>query len=141
MKHDHTWIFRVPFRGVVVSGRLAGLVHFKLGEEMSNFMHTLVEIFIGLLVVLIAGLALFAGVAFLFSVFGPSEEQRARDRVPAVVSSADGCTVYRFYDNGSWHYFTKCGGTVTTTKNYTESCGKGCSQSRTENMTTEGNQP
>jgi len=30
---------------------------------------------------------------------------------------------------------------VTTTKNYTENCGKGCSRSRTENMTTEGNQP
>ena len=108
---------------------------------MSDFMCTLKEIGWGLLIVLIAGLALFASVAFLLSVFGPSEEQRARDRVPAVVSSADGCTVYRFYDNGSWHYFTKCGGTVTTTKNYTESCGKGCSQSRTENMTTEGNQP
>ena len=106
---------------------------------MSDLIDILKEIFLALLIILIAGLALFAGVAFLFSVFGPSDEQRANDRVPAVVSSADGCTVYRFYDNGSWHYFTKCGGTVTTTKNYTESCGKNCSRSRTENMTTEGN--
>ena len=108
---------------------------------MSDFMYMLKEICMGLLIALIAGLALFAGAAFLFSMFGPSDEQRAKDRVPAVVSSADDCTVYKFYDNGSWHYFTKCGGTVTTTKNYTENCGKGCSRSRTESMTTEGNQP
>jgi hypothetical protein len=108
---------------------------------MSDLIDLFKEIGWALLIILICGLALFLGVAFLFSVFGPSDEQRARDRVPAAVSSADGCTVYRFYDNSSWHYFTKCGGTVTTTKNYTENCGKGCSRSRTENMTTEGNQP
>jgi hypothetical protein len=108
---------------------------------MSDLIDLFKEIGWALLIILIAGLALFVGVAFLFSVFGPSDEQRAIDRVPAVVSSADGCTVYRFYDNSSWHYFTKCGGTVTTTKNYTENCGKGCTRSRTENMTTEGNPP
>ena len=104
-------------------------------------MDMLKEIGWGLLIVLIACLFILAGFVFLQSVFGPSDEQRANDRVPAVVSSADGCTVYKFYDNGNWHYFTKCGGTVTTTKNYTENCGKGCSRSRTESMTTEGNQP
>ena len=108
---------------------------------MSNFTDLLIEICRALLVILIAAVVLFAGVALLFSVFGPSDEQRANDRVPAVVSSADGCTVYRFYDKSNWHYFTKCGGTVTTTKNYAESCGKNCSRSRTESMTTEGNQP
>jgi hypothetical protein len=108
---------------------------------MSYFMDALKTIGITLLLVLIAGIFILAGFAFMQSVFGPSDEQRAMDRVPAVVSSADGCTVYKFYDNSSWHYFTKCGGTVTTTKNYTENCGKGCSRSRTENMTTEGNQP
>jgi hypothetical protein len=107
---------------------------------MNIFMDALKTLWITLLLVLIAGLFILAGAAVLFSVFGPSDEQRANDRIPAVVSSVDGCTVYRFYDNGSWHYFTKCGGTVTTTKNYTENCGKGCSRSRTENMTTEGNQ-
>ena len=105
------------------------------------FMDALKATGITLLLVLIAALFILLGVAFLQAMFGPSDEQRAKDRVPAVVSSADGCTVYKFYDNSSWHYFTKCGGTVTTTKNYTESCGKGCSRSRTENMTTEGNQP
>jgi hypothetical protein len=94
-----------------------------------------------LLLILIAMLLIVGGLLFLQAMFGPTDEQRAMDRVPAVVSSADGCTVYRFYDNSSWHYFTKCGGTVTTTKNYTENCGKGCTRSRTENMTTEGNQP
>ena len=108
---------------------------------MSYFMDALKALGITLLLLLIGGLAIGVGFAFLQATFGPSDEQRARDRVPAVVSSADGCTVYKFYDNSSWHYFTKCGGTVTTTKNYTESCGKGCSRSRAENMTTEGNQP
>jgi hypothetical protein len=105
------------------------------------FMDSLKTLGVTLLLVLIAMLFILGGIALLQTLFGPSDEQRAVDRVPAVVSSADGCTVYRFYDNSTWHYFTKCGGTVTTTKNYTESCGKGCSRSRTENMTTEGNQP
>jgi hypothetical protein len=94
-----------------------------------------------LLIVLIAMISIFAVILSLQAMFGPSDEQRAMDRIPAAVSSADGCTVYRFYDNSSWHYFTKCGGTVTTTKNYTENCGKGCTRSRTENIATEGNQP
>ena len=106
---------------------------------MSFFMDALKTIGTTLLFVLIACVFILAGVVFVQAVFGPSDEQRAADRVPAVVSSVDGCTVYKFYDNSTWHYFTKCGGTVTTTKNYTESCGKGCSRSRTENMTTEGN--
>jgi hypothetical protein len=109
---------------------------------MSNFfMDALKTLGVTLLLVLIAGVSILAIIFSLQAMFGKSEEQLARDRVPAVVSSADDCTVYKFYDNGSWHYFTKCGGTVTTTKNYTENCGKGCSRSRTENMTTEGNQP
>jgi len=109
---------------------------------MSDFFEdALKTIRVTLLIVLIAMISIFAVILSLQAMFGPSDEQRAMGRVPAVVSSADGCTVYRFYDNSSWHYFTKCGGTVTTTKNYTENCGKGCTRSRTENMTTEGNQP
>ena len=108
---------------------------------MSYFTDALKAVGITLLLLLIGGFVIGLGFLGLQSVFGPSDEQRARDRVPAVVSSADGCTVYKFYDNSSWHYFTKCGGTVTTTKNYIESCGKGCSRPRTESMTTEGNQP
>ena len=108
---------------------------------MRDFVDMLKEIGWGLLILLIGGLVIGVGFLGLQAMFGPSDEQRANDRVPAVVSSADGCTVYRFYDKSNWHYFTKCGGTVTTTKNYTESCGKNCSRPRTENMTTEGNQP
>ena len=107
---------------------------------MRDLIDMLKAIGMGLLAVSIVIGILVAGFAFLQSTFGPSPEQRAMDRVPAVVSSADGCTVYRFYDNSAWHYFTRCGGSVTTTKNYSESCGKGCTRSRTETMTTEGNQ-
>ena len=106
---------------------------------MTYFTDALKALGITLLLLLIGGFVIGLGFLGLQAMFGPSDEQRARDRVPAVVSSADGCTVYKFYDNSSWRYFTKCGGTVTTTKNYTESCGKNCSRSRTENMTTEGN--
>ena len=106
---------------------------------MSHFTDALKALGITLLLLLIGGLVIGVGFLGLQAMFGPSDEQRAKDRVPAVVSSADGCTVYKFYDSSSWHYFTKCGGTVTTTKNYTESCGKGCSRPRTESLTTEGN--
>lgn len=34
----------------------------------------------------------------------------------------DGCTLYRFYDNGRHHYFTNCSGRTMTTY----SCGKNC---------------
>ena len=108
-------------------------------KEMSHFTDALKALGITLLLLLIGGLVIGFGFLGLQAMFGPSDEQRAKDRVPAVVSSMDGCTVYKFYDSSSWHYFTKCGGTVTTTKNYTESCGKGCSRPRTENLTTEGN--
>lgn len=108
-------------------------------KEMSHFTDALKALGITLLLLLIGGFVIGVGFLGLQAVFGPSDEQRAKDRVPAVVSSADGCTVYKFYDSSSWHYFTKCGGTVTTTKNYTESCGKGCSRPRTESLTTEGN--
>ena len=107
---------------------------------MTYFTDALKALGITLLLLLIGGFVIGLGFLGLQAMFGPSDEQRARDRVPAVVSSADGCTVYKFYDNSSWHYFTKCGGsTVTTTKNYTESCGKNCSRPRTESLTTEGN--
>lgn len=95
---------------------------------------------------LLAGLG-FVGAALLLILagfllfqwgFGPTPEQRAAARVPVAISSADGCTVYRFEDQGT-HYFTRCGGTVTTTKNYREYCGKACTRPKQEHITTEGN--
>lgn len=38
---------------------------------------------------------------------------------------ADGCTVYRFLDEGRFHYFSKCQGAISQT-NRQESCGKSC---------------
>jgi ABC-type glycerol-3-phosphate transport system permease component len=74
----------------------------------------------------------------LAAVFEPSPETKAAMRVPQLMSEADGCRVYRFVDNGT-HYFTRCGAQVETIKNYTESCGKGCTRARTESITTEDN--
>ena len=68
----------------------------------------------------------------------PTPEARDAARVPVAIGAADGCTVYRFVDGGT-HYFARCGGTVTTTKNYTENCGKACTRSRKEDISTEGN--
>jgi hypothetical protein len=37
----------------------------------------------------------------------------------------DGCTVYRFYDGGRDHYFSKCENAKTQTISE-QSCGRGC---------------
>jgi hypothetical protein len=37
----------------------------------------------------------------------------------------DGCTVYRFYDEGRGRYFTNCKGSTE----WSESCGKNCTRS------------
>lgn len=72
------------------------------------------------------------------AVFGLSDEQKIEMRVPRLLSEADGCKVYKFVDDGT-HYFTRCGEQVNTVRHYTESCGKGCTRNRTEEITTEGN--
>lgn len=65
----------------------------------------------------------------------------AREQKPHVIrTSDDGCTVYAWKaTGGTYHYFTRCGSTVTTDRNYTESCGKGCTRHKTEQVVTEGN--
>ena len=92
----------------------------------------------GLAAIAAALLIILAGILTMQWMFEPSPEARAAARVPVAIGSAEGCTVYRFEDRGT-HYFTRCGEQVTTTKNYTESCGKACSRRRTEEITTEGN--
>ena len=91
------------------------------------------------------------GFVFVVITFGavivmvsPSEEQRVKqaaqdeaDRVPQFLSEKDGCKVYAFKQGGTWHYFTNCGKTTTTEKNYTEYCGKACVRHKTESITTE----
>ena len=91
-----------------------------------------------LAVVLLGVLIVLGIIATFMSVFGPTDEQRAAARIPVAISQADGCTVYRFEDSGT-HYFTRCGERVTTTRNYTENCGKGCVRNRQEHLTTDGN--
>lgn len=55
-------------------------------------------------------------------------EQKKKDeeplKVPQLLSEKDGCSVYKFMDEGKWHYFTKCGNSVSTEKSYTERVGK-----------------
>ena len=51
----------------------------------------------------------------------------------------DGCSTYRFYDAGEYHYYVKCekSNDVTTISTKTESCGKNCTKKRDENIPTE----
>lgn len=40
----------------------------------------------------------------------------------------DGCTVYRFRDNGDRRYFTRCDGAASAEASWSESCGKSCTR-------------
>jgi hypothetical protein len=72
-----------------------------------------------------------------------SERARAAGRLaaatPHVIRETDGCKVYAFERDNTDHYFTRCGDTVTTERNYTQSCGKGCVKHKQETIVTEGN--
>lgn len=70
-----------------------------------------------------------------------SERQKAideqRERTPHVIREADGCKVYAF-KAGDWHYFTRCGETVTTERQYEVREGK-ATKKKTETIVTNGN--
>jgi hypothetical protein len=55
-------------------------------------------------------------------------ESDAREKVlksaPYVIREADGCKVYTFWSEDRWHYFTKCGNSVTTDSSWTTRQGK-----------------
>lgn len=68
--------------------------------------------------------------------------QREADKQPRVIREADGCKVYAFKSGSDWHYFTRCGSTVSTERNYSVSrqCGKTtCTDKKIETIVTEGN--
>jgi len=88
--------------------------------------------------VVIAMLLILGFIGTLQAVFGLNDQQKAEMRVPRLISESDGCRVYKFVDDGT-HYFTRCGEQVNTERHYTESCGKNCTRSRAESITTEGN--
>lgn len=46
----------------------------------------------------------------------------------------DGCTIYRFVDNGTYHYYSDCRG--STVKNVNEICGENCYERYEEVITT-----
>ena len=85
------------------------------------------------------GLLVWFIIILLYMGFGPSQEQLAKDRSMQVIQEMDGCKVYRFYDS-NYHYVTRCGGKVTTQKNWSEYCGKACTRRRSEELVTEDNQ-
>ncbi len=55
-----------------------------------------------------------------------SATENAEIRVDKLFTK-DGCTVYRFYDSGS-KYFVRCDGAASTSTQWSETCGKGCTR-------------
>lgn len=52
--------------------------------------------------------------------------------------TADGCTVYRFYDDGDYHYYSKCTGAIHSEVETTlsKSCGKSCTTTYQDTIVT-----
>lgn len=65
--------------------------------------------------------------------------QTARETPHVIRLSPDGCKVYAFEAGRNTHYFTRCGTAVTTDRSYSETCGKSCTNHKTEQIVTEGN--
>ena len=93
---------------------------------------------VAIISIVVAAIIVLGLIGLFQAVFGLSDEQKIEMRVPQLLSEADGCRVYKFVDNGT-HYFTRCGEQVNTVRHYTESCGKGCTRKRTEEIITEVN--
>jgi hypothetical protein len=51
----------------------------------------------------------------------------------------DGCSVYRFEDDGRSHYYTDCRGNTRTA--HVENCGKGCQRTVYEDIPSSGRKP
>jgi hypothetical protein len=63
-----------------------------------------------------------------------STSQTDNSNVPvALLFTNKECSVYRFYDDGHYHYYTDCSGTSTT---YTTSCGKNCTKTINDDINT-----
>lgn len=68
--------------------------------------------------------------------------QERADATPHVIREADGCKVYAFKSGDNWHYFTRCGTTVTTERNWVESHQQGkqtITEHKSETIVTDGN--
>jgi hypothetical protein len=64
-----------------------------------------------------------------------STQRTDNPNVPVgILFETDGCKVYRFVDAGRYVYFTNCAG--TTTAFHTESCGKNCTRTVPQAVTT-----
>lgn len=73
---------------------------------------------------------MFLLVAVALAGCGHQAESTATGTNPAIpvdtLFSHEGCTVYRFLDAGSFHYFSKCPGAGHSSTTANVSCGKSC---------------
>lgn len=68
------------------------------------------------------------------------EAENFANETPHKIRSADGCDVFAFETGGTTHYFTRCGATTTTERNYQISCNKNQTCHKKEEITTENKQ-
>jgi hypothetical protein len=62
--------------------------------------------------------------------------EQQRWATPHVIQEVDGCKVYAFKTD-RYHYFTRCGDKTTTEASYSVNCGKSCTRTEVETITTE----
>ena len=55
---------------------------------------------------------------------------------PHVIREADGCKTYRTKIDGQFHYYTRCGDQTTHTTPRTVPCGKNCTRTEIDSVTT-----
>lgn len=72
------------------------------------------------------------------SVSSPSNAEFEVERL----FSHEGCVVYRFRDSGRARYYVRCAsGDATTSSSHTETCGKNCTTTFTEEIQTVTTKP
>lgn len=64
------------------------------------------------------------------------EQARVAANTPHVIREADGCKVYEFNVDHTYHFFTRCPVYTTTERHYNESCGKNKTCERVEEIQT-----
>ena len=83
------------------------------------------------LMVIVFGTVIGSIILALCSVFGPTPEQKAELDKPRIVSRFEDCEIWIFENK---HYVTRCGNHTVTERNYSESCGKGCTRQKVERI-------
>ena len=83
------------------------------------------------LIVIVLGIVIGSIILELYSIFGPTPEQKAELNKPRIVSRFEDCEIWIFENT---HYVTRCGNHTVTERHYSEYCGKGCTRQKVERI-------